>query len=162
MSYQYWSWLLTVVGVTGFILAGRKVWWCWYVNIACQGLWITYAIVTKQWGFIVASLVYTVVFAQNALKWTREHVQLRVVESGVRAGIWTPNEAREIYGNREWRGKLSTYKAEPPLTREELLKERERLIAEGVDPNELTPILYVTDEAEYGEKDLSKFYPEKE
>lgn len=72
MDNQLWSWLLTIVGVTGFILAGRKVWWAWYVNLACQILWFAYAIITQQWGFIVAALVYSVVFTQNAIKWTRE------------------------------------------------------------------------------------------
>lgn len=67
-----WSWILTAVGVTGFVLAGRKVWWAWYVNLACQGLWFTYATVTHQWGFIVAACVYTVVFTQNAVRWTRD------------------------------------------------------------------------------------------
>jgi hypothetical protein len=69
---MFWSWILTVVGLTGFVLAGRKVWWAWYINIACQGLWFTYALVTHQYGFIVASVAYTVVFTQNAVKWTRE------------------------------------------------------------------------------------------
>lgn len=77
MSNQWWSWILTAVGLTGFILAGRKVWWCWYVNIFCQALWFTYAIVTKQYGFIAASLAYTVVFTQNATKWTKEHLKER-------------------------------------------------------------------------------------
>lgn len=40
-----WSYILTAVGISGFILAGRKVWWAWHINIACQGLWIAYAIV---------------------------------------------------------------------------------------------------------------------
>ncbi len=73
MSAQTWSWILTAVGLTGFILAGRRIWWCWYINLACQGLWFTYALVTKQYGFVVASIVYTIVFANNAYKWTREH-----------------------------------------------------------------------------------------
>lgn len=73
MSAWWWSWLLTLVGVTGFVLAGRKVWWCWYVNIGCQGLWLAYALVTAQYGFIVASVVYVVVFTRNAISWTREH-----------------------------------------------------------------------------------------
>ena len=29
---DYWSWLLTAVGLTCFWLAGRKVWWAWYVR----------------------------------------------------------------------------------------------------------------------------------
>ena len=70
---MWWSWVLTAVGVTGFVLAGKKIWWAWYINIGCQALWVTYAIVTEQWGFIVASAVYTVVFTRNALAWTREH-----------------------------------------------------------------------------------------
>jgi hypothetical protein len=82
MSNQLWSWILTIVGLTGFILAGRKVWWSWYINIACQGLWFAYAIVTKQYGFIVASLAYTVVFTQNAIKWTREHRNPPISNSG--------------------------------------------------------------------------------
>lgn len=69
-----WSWILTAVGLTGFVLAGRRIWWAWYVNIACQALWLTYALTTNQFGFVVASAVYTVVFTQNAIRWTREHL----------------------------------------------------------------------------------------
>lgn len=84
MDNQLWSWLLTIVGVTGFILAGRKVWWAWYVNLACQILWFAYAIITAQYGFIVAALVYSVVFTQNAVKWTRERSE-RGVSDGENA-----------------------------------------------------------------------------
>jgi hypothetical protein len=79
----YWSWLLTIVGVTGFILAGRKIWYAWYVNIGCQGLWFTYAIVSHQYGFIAASIVYVVVFSKNAYEWTKEHKS---------KGRWYPSE----------------------------------------------------------------------
>lgn len=68
-----WSWILTIIGVTGFFLAGRKVWWCWYVNITNQVLWTAYAIITEQWGFLVGVAVYLWVFITNAVKWTREH-----------------------------------------------------------------------------------------
>lgn len=68
-----WSWILTIVGLTGFVLAGRKVWWCWYLNLAAQILWFSYGFATHQYGFIVSALVYTVVFAKNARDWTREH-----------------------------------------------------------------------------------------
>lgn len=88
MSAWWWSWLLTAVGVTGFVLAGRRVWWCWYVNLGCQGLWVTYAIVTRQFGFIVASGVYTIVFLQNAIRWTREHYQVSQVCKVGRMGAW--------------------------------------------------------------------------
>jgi hypothetical protein len=68
-----WSWALTLIGVTGFFLAGRKVWWAWYVNIANQALWLTYALVTQQWGFLAGIPIYLGVFIPNAVRWTREH-----------------------------------------------------------------------------------------
>jgi hypothetical protein len=66
------DWVLTVIGLTGFVLAGRRVWWAWYINLACQALWLAYALVTHQYGFIVAALAYSVVFTRNAVRWTRE------------------------------------------------------------------------------------------
>lgn len=73
MPDQVWPWLLSIVGVVGFELAGRKIWWAWYVNIACQGLWFAYAIVTQQYGFLVGAFFYLYVFVKNAYKWTKEH-----------------------------------------------------------------------------------------
>lgn len=80
MGDQYWSWLLTAVGLTGFILAGKKVWWCWYINIGCQVLWFAYAIVTDQYGFIVAALAYTFVFTKNAIAWTKERNTHKMID----------------------------------------------------------------------------------
>lgn len=67
-----WSYILTLVGITGFYLAGRKVWWCWYINIANQVLWLIYAVITQQWGFILGTVFYSVVFIKNAYQWTKE------------------------------------------------------------------------------------------
>ena len=75
MNDHYWSWLLSVVGVAGFILAGRKIWWAWYINIACQILWFAYAIISDQLGFLVGAFFYTAVFVRNAYLWTKEHKQ---------------------------------------------------------------------------------------
>lgn len=71
------SWLLTIVGLAGFWLAGRKVWWSWYVNIANQALWLAYALITGEYGFILGAVAYTWVFSGNAVRWTREHKAAR-------------------------------------------------------------------------------------
>lgn len=68
----YWSWVLTAVGVTGLYLAGRKVWWAWFVGLGAQVLWIAYALVTEQYGFIVAAFAYGWVYAVNGRKWVLE------------------------------------------------------------------------------------------
>lgn len=69
---EWWSWALTLIGVTGFWLAGRKVWWCWYVNIANQVLWVAYAVLSQQWGFLLGVPIYLLVFGRNAVHWTRD------------------------------------------------------------------------------------------
>lgn len=73
MADWYWSWILTIVGVTGFYFVAQKKWWAWFINIGCQFLWLAYALITEQYGFIAASAIYFVVFSRNAYKWTREH-----------------------------------------------------------------------------------------
>lgn len=73
MDNQWWSYILTIVGVTGFFFVGRKVWWSWYINLGCQALWVAYALITQQYGFIFAAAFYTVVFGKNAWQWTKEH-----------------------------------------------------------------------------------------
>lgn len=105
---QWWSVVLTLVGVTGFWLAGRKVWWCWYVNIVCQFIWLAYAIVTRQWGFLLSTFVYGPVFVRNAIAWTREHQrgkedEMPFIKRGV--GEVLPEETEEQHktaANVDW------------------------------------------------------------
>lgn len=62
---QWWSWGLTAVGVIALYLAGsgRRVGWA--IGVASQVLWLAYAVATKQYGFIAASLAYGWVHARN-------------------------------------------------------------------------------------------------
>lgn len=78
MDANTWSFILTAVGVAGFILAGRKIWWAWYVNIACQALWVAYALGTHQYGFLISAAVYTVVFTMNARNWTCDRAKKEI------------------------------------------------------------------------------------
>lgn len=70
-----WSWVLTAVGLTCFYLAGRKVWWAWYVGLAGQFLWLAYSLITQQWGFLAGVAAYGWVYTNNAIRWTREQRQ---------------------------------------------------------------------------------------
>ena len=67
------AWIITIVGLIGFELAGRKVWWAWYVNLANQALWLVFALITGYWGFIAGTIFYTYQFSRNAYRWTKEH-----------------------------------------------------------------------------------------
>lgn len=70
---QILSWVVGAVGLTGFYFSGKKVWWSWYINLGCQVLWIAYALATGQPAFLVTAAVYSVIFAINAYKWTKDH-----------------------------------------------------------------------------------------
>lgn len=68
----WWSWLLTAVGVSGLYLAGRRSPWGWAVGIGAQGLWLAYAVATRQWGFLVSCAAYGWVYARNFRAWRRQ------------------------------------------------------------------------------------------
>lgn len=68
----WWSVLLTLVGVTGLWVAGRRSAWGWVIGLGAQVLWIAYAVATRQWGFIGSALAYGTVYARNAARWRSE------------------------------------------------------------------------------------------
>lgn len=67
-----WSWILSVVGITGLFLAGRKFWWAWLIAFTNECLWMIYAITTRQYGFIFGAIAYGTVHAYNANKWRKD------------------------------------------------------------------------------------------
>lgn len=74
MDGQILSWVIGAIGILGFYLAGKKVWWSWYINLGCQTLWFAYAIVTSTPAFAITALFYTYIFSINAYRWTIEHI----------------------------------------------------------------------------------------
>ncbi|QFG09171.1 hypothetical protein PBI_SPORTO_66 [Arthrobacter phage Sporto] len=74
---QILSWSVVAIGLIGFYFAGKKKWWSWYINLFCQILWWTYALVTGQPAFLVSAAVYSAIFAVNAYKWTKDHLYVK-------------------------------------------------------------------------------------
>jgi hypothetical protein len=67
-----WSWVLGIVGTTGIFFVGSKNKWAWFLLIFNECLWVSYATVTKQYGFYFASLAYVVVYIRNILNWNKK------------------------------------------------------------------------------------------
>lgn len=67
----YWSWILAVVGVSGMFLVGQKVLKGWIVLFCNECLWITYAISTKQYGFVVMATAYIIVYIKSYSEWRK-------------------------------------------------------------------------------------------
>jgi len=72
VAWWWWSYLLAAIGVSGLWFAGssRKIGWA--IGVGVQLLWIIYAVVSKQWGFIFSALAYGGVNIRNWRRWRRE------------------------------------------------------------------------------------------
>ena len=64
-----WSWILSIVGVTGLYLVGKRHWWAWCIAFINECLWCVYAVTTKQYGFIFGAVAYGSVHLVNAIRW---------------------------------------------------------------------------------------------
>lgn len=82
-----WSLALAAVGVLGIYLSGKKNYWGWGIGLGAQVLWIVYAVVTDQWGFIISALAYGWVYGKNFLTWRRDDAAAQTIPTDVGAVI---------------------------------------------------------------------------
>jgi phosphate/sulfate permease len=64
------SWFLSSVGALGAYLAGKKR-IGWAIGFLYQVLWIPYAIVTHQYGFIWICVIFATIYAKNFYEWEK-------------------------------------------------------------------------------------------
>lgn len=69
---MWWSVVLAAVGVFGLYLTTRKMAAGYAVGVGVQVLWITYAVVTAQYGFIFSALAFGAVNALGFYRWKTE------------------------------------------------------------------------------------------
>lgn len=101
---MWWSVVLAAVGVLGLYLTTRKMAAGYAVGVGVQVLWITYAVVTAQYGFIFSALAFGAVNALGFYRWTNEdkEAETSVVPS---TPIVVPPDAEKV-----------TYSSLPPHT----------------------------------------------
>lgn len=68
----WWSVALTALGGLGWLLVTleRRI-HGFTVGIAAQALWITYAVATRQWGFLGSAALFGAINALGVLRWRR-------------------------------------------------------------------------------------------
>lgn len=71
-----WSFVLAVVGIAGIYLAGKKSKWGWGLGLGAQVLWLIFALVTAQYGFILTALAYGAVYGKNLYQWHKDEEPL--------------------------------------------------------------------------------------
>jgi hypothetical protein len=61
----YWAWVLTGLQVVALWAAGRGRWWAWLLGAGVQPVWIVYAVLTGQIGFVPGCVVSAAVQLHN-------------------------------------------------------------------------------------------------
>ena len=64
----WWSYALAPFGLLGLWMSGSRNRWGWALSIGTQVLWLTYAVQTRQWGFIPGSAAYGAIYLRNFMK----------------------------------------------------------------------------------------------
>lgn len=67
-----WSFVLAGIGILGIYMAGKKSKTGWAIGVGAQVIWVVYAIVTQQWGFIFSSIAYGYMYGRNWWLWCKE------------------------------------------------------------------------------------------
>ena len=65
-------------------VAGLKKTWGWLVSMGTQALWAVYAVGTGQYGFLVGTVSYFLVYLNNWLLWRTSRSLVVRVQSAVR------------------------------------------------------------------------------
>lgn len=122
------------VGILGFHLAGKRVWWAWYVNLANQVVWATYGLITGLWAFTLSALFYGFVFSNNAIKWTKNHRQKEKIKKEFMRKVNDPLGTITVLERDEHgvRAEGTVHERAMNLLKEEL--DAKVLYGEGMDP----------------------------
>jgi hypothetical protein len=75
---EYWSWVLAVIGVAGIYFVGKKTLWGWFVLLFNEIVWIVYAVITEQYGFILSAFAYAAVYVKSYLHWKSDANELTI------------------------------------------------------------------------------------
>ena len=67
-----WSWILEGVGLLGATLIGKKYWYGWIVLLCNAVFWFIYGLVSREYGFCVASIPYSYIYLRNSIRWKRQ------------------------------------------------------------------------------------------
>ena len=78
---MYWSYILAVIGVAGIYFVGRKTIWGWWVLLFNEVLWIAYALITNQYGFILSAIAYAIVYIKSYMLWRQEDPKSKPIDN---------------------------------------------------------------------------------
>lgn len=70
-----WDWILALLGMFGLYLTTKKMVAGFVVGASLQVLWLTYALSTSQYGFVLSAVGFGFVNLLGIYRWTRPKTQ---------------------------------------------------------------------------------------
>ena len=61
--------ILSVITIYMFVLAGNKSKYAWLVGLGNQALWLTWIIISSTWGLLPMNIALWIVYFRNHMKW---------------------------------------------------------------------------------------------
>jgi uncharacterized Tic20 family protein len=86
MTNIWWSISLSLIGIIGLFIAGKKSKWGWFIGMGAQFIWVIFAIVTNQYGFILSAIAYGTVNWINFDRWRKDKAKTEHVD---RSADWS-------------------------------------------------------------------------
>lgn len=73
-----WSFVLATGSIGGLWIVSKKPTLGWAWTLIMEFLWITYAALIRQWGFMTLCACYAIVYTYNLYKSRRQNVEKNV------------------------------------------------------------------------------------
>jgi len=67
-----WSFILAGLGIAQITLTGKKKRVGWLIGLLTSCIWMVFAIVTQQYGFVVSSIIFGYIHIKNWLAWSND------------------------------------------------------------------------------------------
>jgi hypothetical protein len=68
----YAPWLLSAITIWFNLMAGNKHRWAWAIALVGQAGWLTWIILSANWGFLPMNIALWIVYTRNHMKWQAE------------------------------------------------------------------------------------------
>ena len=75
----YGSYIIGPLGLPGVYFIGSYKWWAWAYLTFVEICWIGFGLFTNQYGFIIGSSIYILLYIYNFYKWRTSWNQWRIV-----------------------------------------------------------------------------------
>lgn len=68
---DYLPWFMSVITIYMTYIAGNKNAFAWLLGLGNQAFWLTWIVVSKNWGLLPMCVVLTGLYTRNYVKWLK-------------------------------------------------------------------------------------------